>query len=643
MFDWSGLRLRRSLPLALVLLAFFTSVLLSRSLWAQEPSENPNAGTIQGTVRSEDGTPVEGARISYVSSATDTQGVTRTGKDGAYVTEQLLPGAYIVRVDGRDLLTAEINVAVIGGAAATVNFKLDWINPGPARLESHFSGEAPDQLPINGRNYLTAGELYPGVQAVDGSVYGPAKSGSQSLSVNSSLGRTTHYDIDEIEAMDETNGGAAMTLPADAVREVIVSRVTPEVFQSFNATGSVRTTTRAGGDAWHGDLFGNLRDQFLGLAGFPTGTSDYSRQQYGFGFGGPLIAGSLTKGKAFLFFGGERTKQDGLLPMMTQDLILPSANGSPVFNTNALQNAFFRQNMLTGRFDYNLNENTKLFVRLGYDNANLVGPQNSLSMWRNQINVPSAAFGLDWNRGRFVHSARFGYQKLVNAITPDMADSTIVPSAPFHMQIGSFSAGPTTAGPRQTIQRDLFARWDSSTIYRVNHTVRFGGAFHQILQGDYFTPGSGEPSVTSSNGLATIAAVNGNPALLPLYPGDPRGAADNPLNYPVGDFTIYNGLGNFSQNSAFNRTTGGHSDYRFEGYAADTFNVIPNVNVSVGVNYVLDTARTDSDLLPIPCSAINTTIVTAPPCTGSSLILDQFALPPPTGAYVSSPVGGSIT
>ena len=67
----------------------------------------------------------------------------------------------------------------------------------------------------------------------------------------------------------------------------------------------------------------------------------------------------------------------------------------------------------------------------------------------------------------------------------------------------------------------------------------------------------------------------------PADPGDPRGAADNPLNYPVGTVTIFNGLGNFSENSAFNRSTGGHSDTRLEGYVGDKFNVIPNLNVSV--------------------------------------------------------------
>jgi hypothetical protein len=114
---------------------------------------------------------------------------------------------------------------------------------------------------------------------------------------------------------------------------------------------------------------------------------------------------------------------------------------------------------------------------------------------------------------------------------------------------------------------------------------------------------------------------------LPIIPGDPRGAADNPLNYPVGTVTIFNGLGSFSENSAFNRSSGGHFDTRIEGYLGDTFNLFPNLNISIGVNYVRDSGRSNSDLPAVPCSAINTTIVTAPPCT-SGLILDQFGLLP---------------
>jgi hypothetical protein len=598
------LHVRRSLFIALL---FSVVVALTGSSRAQD-SDNPTTGTIQGTVKDDAGVPVDAARVMYSSVATDTRGVTRTGKDGTYVTEGVPAGPYIVRVEGRDLLPVDSKVTVTVGAAATADFTLEWINPGPEHLLSTFSGDVPDSLPINGRNFLNAGQLEPGVQVVDGRALDHGKSGFQSLSINSQTGRTTHYDMDEVEVMDETRGVSTLNLPADAVRDVIVSRATPELFQSLNAAGAVRVTTKSGGDEWHGNLFGNFRDRVIGLAGFPSGSPKYSRQQYGFGAGGAVI-----QDKAFLFLGGERTKQDGVLPFEV---------GFPAVNGTSLRSANFRENMLTARLDYNFTDNMKGFARLSYDNASGLGPSDSFSNFRNQINVPAAVLGLDWNHGRFVNSARFGYQKMVNAINPTVDGSVLFPTAPFHMQIGSYAAGYSIAGPRQTIQRDLFGRYDSRTLYRVNHTIRFGGAIHRIDQGDYYAPGT-LPSVTSSNGIDVINAINSNPNLFPLFPGDPRGAADNPLNYPVGTITIFNGLGNFSEHSAFNRSTGGHADTRIEGYIGDTFNLFPNLNISFGVNYVRDSGRTNSDLAAVPCSAINTSIVKDRPCT-SGLILDQF-------------------
>ena len=620
LLECSGLHIRRSLPpvltlsLTLAVLVVIAFLALTPSLGAQEmTSENPTTGTVQGKLLDDVGNPVEGARVFYSSTATDTRGVTRSGKDGTYVSEPLPPGAYVVRIEGKDKLPVERGVTVVVGTAVTADFRLERINPGPARLESRFSGDVPDVQPIDGRNLLSAGGLEPGVEVVDGRVYDPGKGGTQSLSIESQLGRTTHYDFDEVEAMDETKGGATLTLPAEAVREVIVSRVTPEVFQSLNAAGAVRVTTRSGGDEWHGNIFGNLQDRDAGMAGFPSGSPKYSRQQYGFGVGGAVIAD-----KAFLFIGGERSKQDGVLPIEL---------GFPAFNGTGLRSAYFRENMVSARLDYNFNENMKGFARLTYDNANQIGPPDSQSTFRNQLNVPGAVLGLDWNHGRFQSSARFGYQKMVNAITPDLQDSAIFAAAPFHMQLGSYALGPSVAGPRQTIQRDLFGRYDSSTIHNVYHTVRFGGVIHRIAQGDFFAPGNYGPSVTSSDGLDVINAINSDPNLLPLYPGDPRGAAGNPLNYPVGTVTIFNGLGSFSENSAFNRPNGGHFDTRLEGYVGDTFKALPNLNISIGLNYVRDSGRTDSDLGALPCSAINTTIVKSPPCT-TGLILDQFGILP---------------
>ena len=236
--------------------------------------ENPTTGTIQGTCGMTAAARWQGRGFCTARAATDTSGVTRTGKDGAYVSEAVPPGAYVVRVEGRDMLPAESSVNVVLGAAATADFKLEWINPGPARLESKFSGDVPDTLPINGRNYLNAGQLEPGRAGGGWKGLRSGQEGLQSLSINSQLGRTTHYDMDEVEAMDETKGASTMNLPAEAVREVIVSRATPEVFQSLNAAGAVRVTTRSGGDEWHGNLFGNLRDRQRRHGGISGGRSE---------------------------------------------------------------------------------------------------------------------------------------------------------------------------------------------------------------------------------------------------------------------------------------------------------------------------------------------------------------------------------
>jgi Carboxypeptidase regulatory-like domain len=550
--------------------------LLALPLSAQE---TPTTGTIQGTVKDVDGNLVAGARVVFNSKATETSGVTRSGKDGTFVSEPVPPGDYSVRVEGRNFLLAETHVAVQAGAAATADFKLEAISPGPARLESRLPGESVETLPINGRSSVDMARLEPGVQVVDGRLFAPGKSGFQALSINSQLGRTVHYDLDEVEAMDETKGIVTQNLPAEAVRELIVTRTVPEVFQSLNAAGSVRLATRSGGDEWHGNLFGNYRDRRAGITGFPAGLNpNYSRQHYGFGAGGALL-----KDKAFFFLGGERAKQDGQLPF---------EEGFPLNLGESLRPAFFRENMLTARLDYNWSENAKWFVRFSYDNANQVGPTNNQADYRNQINVPGGVFGLDWNRGRFAHSGRFGYQKMINAINP-------LSLTGLHEQIGSFEIGPSIHGPRQTIQRDLFGRYDGSTPFLDRHALRFGGAIHYIAQGDFYAPGNFGPSVTSSNGIDVINAIfnETNPPF--PHPDDPRGAAVDPRNYPVGTITIFNGLGNFSEHSAFNRSSGGHFDTRIELYAADTFKLYPNLNITLGVNYVRDTGRTDSDLASV--------------------------------------------
>src|ERR1700682_6047782 len=112
-------RLFRAMSFCCIALA-----LLSLNLPAQETSntETPT-GTIQGSVKDTDGDPVEGARILFRSKTEGISTVVRTAADGAYVSEGLTPGDYLVRVQAKDLLIAETHVTVKVGAAVAADFK----------------------------------------------------------------------------------------------------------------------------------------------------------------------------------------------------------------------------------------------------------------------------------------------------------------------------------------------------------------------------------------------------------------------------------------------------------------------------------------------------------------------------------------
>jgi len=93
-----------------------------------------------------------------------------------------------------------------------------------------------------------------------------------------------------------TRGAATMNLPAEAVQEVVVSRVTPPLFQSLNAAGAVQVTTRSGGEDWHGNLFGNLRDHFSGWPGFRRGPRITAASSMG------LAAAARYQGQGFFVY-----------------------------------------------------------------------------------------------------------------------------------------------------------------------------------------------------------------------------------------------------------------------------------------------------------------------------------------------------
>ena len=115
------------------------------------------------------------------------------------------------------------------------------------------------------------------------------------------------------------------------------------------------------------------------------------------------------------------------------------------------------------------------------------------------------------------------------------------------------------------------------------------------------------------------------------------GGASNPLNYPVDSITLGNGFSCFSEKSGFGDSCGGFGDTRLQAYLGDTWKFRPNLTVTVGVQYVRDTGRSDSDLGAVPCSGVAPSYGTLAPCTGDGDLLTHFGGNSQLGGRIRQP------
>jgi len=148
--------------------------------------------------------------------------------------------------------------------------------------------------------------------------------------------------------------------------------------------------------------------------------------------------------------------------------------------------------------------------------------------------------------------------------------------------LDDFCSGPNFLAPQATVQSDHQVKYDGSKFFR-SHLLRFGFGYNHI-QGGGFAEFLGLAPAVGSPSTATPANV---------FPG----GAENPLNYPVTNVTLGNGQGFSSEKSAFGFPAGGLGpDNRLSWYIGDSWKVKPNFTLTMGLRYVRDTGRTDSDL-----------------------------------------------
>ena len=279
------------------------------------------------------------------------------------------------------------------------------VNSNNASRGGYFNERELVSLPWQGiRTFDALAFLVPGVapppQHIGTSVgpgIGPGVGTAGEFSVNGLRSRSNNFTIDGSDNNDEEVGvrrqGFTSLVPQsiESIQEFQISTLLPEPQFGRNMGAQVNAVSRSGSTGYHGTLYGFLTDKRLmatdnfdytgGPATYPItrsiangslpdfadgapvllngeplapanpvgGENAYTRAQYGFVFGGPIV-----KGRTYFFTSFERQTKNAskeshfAVPTIAQrglfksgDIGLQTTNGDPLFPTSLAADSFF--------------------------------------------------------------------------------------------------------------------------------------------------------------------------------------------------------------------------------------------------------------------------------------------------------------
>lgn len=314
-----------------MLVVFFLILALSSAPTAT--AQNSSTGGIAGTVQ--DNTPaiIPGAAIN-VTNATGQSRTETANEKGEYQILGLAPGTYKVSVSVPGFKDFEAaSVTVTAGQTARVDATLvptgvstsiSVQGQAAAQVEtesSQVSGEITATeivtLGLNGRNFTQLATLAPGVSNQSGQDEAlVGVKGSVKYSVNGGRVEYNTYEVDGGDILNASINGSSSALivypSIDAIADMQVLTSNYGAMYGRSASGTIQATTKAGGNAFHGDAYFYLRNNHLNARNFfdpATGPAPlYQKYDQGGTIGGPLyIPGhyNTNKDKTFFFFSEE--------------------------------------------------------------------------------------------------------------------------------------------------------------------------------------------------------------------------------------------------------------------------------------------------------------------------------------------------
>jgi Carboxypeptidase regulatory-like domain len=560
-----------------ILAAAILILVPSSLVMAQQP-----LGNISGVVTDPTGAVVSGATVTATSLATGATRAATTNEQGYFLIPTLQAGEYKLTVTGRGFAdfavervvvevgqTARVDASLqIAGATETIQVTgADTANVDTQQttVGGVVNTRQIDQLPLNGRNYLELARLQPGVEIQEGRSFDPTKSRYTGVSVGSRNGREARITIDGVDAVDEHVGTTTINISQESIQEFQVSISSSDPSAGISATGAINIITKRGSNSLHGSgfIFGRSAN-FAARPGFDTTKPDFDRKQYGFNLSGPAI-----KDRVFWFGSYEKTDENSAIGIAT-----------PYFPGLTSFKAPFDETSATARADWRITQKNDFLFRWSYnDNSNLGGFGGNKLPSGGNVNANTTyqyVAGLDSVLSpKLTNSFRAAYTDFKNRVLrpPAEAQALAIPGLEdirILTDDSLLNAGPDNITPQSTFE--LFGQFrDDLTYAGGNHALRAGADVVRYR-------------------VRVTNFVFGFPSIMVTSPAS-RNPADI-LNQGVVNFSIGNRNGKRIPGTEDNA----HRSTRISWYAEDTWRARPNLTLSYGVRYEVDTHPLNNDL-----------------------------------------------
>ncbi len=309
----SNLTIPRCKPFLVSLLC----LLLSSFAFAQGGAAT---GDLHVTVKDPKGNVLNNATVTVSDVAQGLERKATSDGQGGYSVHLLPPATYVVTVDASGFARAEAKEVVItvgglvelpvalavasGKEVVEVTSQADLVETSRTSTTDTIGQRSIDNLPINGRNYINF--TLTNSQVVRDNAPNTGAAPTSGLNISGQRGRSNLVNVDGADATDNSIDGVRSTVSQEAVQEFQIVTNSYSAEYGRASGGIVNIITRSGTNAFHGDVFGYLRNRnFQAVNPFSTVPNPaYTRVQAGAAFGGPI-----KKDKTYFYFSYEITRR----------------------------------------------------------------------------------------------------------------------------------------------------------------------------------------------------------------------------------------------------------------------------------------------------------------------------------------------